>query len=120
MTEDHGFRITKKNSVYQTAITFSPAIRQAFADLATTVSINEDFFSERHFHEILSIVEEWGAGRKPTIDEFITAFPSIANESIKYIQQTGDLRAKTAWETIALQMVEDKAFILDEPRIGRR
>jgi hypothetical protein len=91
-------------------IQFPPEVRSAFADLAAAVH-----FSGHFDGEMLKTVEEWAAGKSPSVHDVITSLPAIAQETFNHVQATGDKKAAEAWGNIGSELLE-KGFMLDKPR----
>lgn len=89
-------------------VSFSPAVRSAFADLAAAVHFSE------HFDDgMRRELQEWASGKPQSVHSVILALPSIAGETFAHIQATGDARAQLAWDEISSQMGE-KGFTLSK------
>jgi hypothetical protein len=91
-------------------IQFSPQMHSAFQDLAAAVH-----FSEHFDGDMLSVLQDWAAGKRKSVHDILIALPLIAQETFKHIQATGDDRAREAWDEICSQMSE-KGFTLTQDR----
>jgi len=87
-------------------VSFSPAVKAAFADLAAAVHFSEHFDSGMRRE-----LQEWAAGKELTAHSVILALPTLAGETFRHIQATGDARAQEAWDEISSQIAE-KGFTL--------
>jgi hypothetical protein len=86
---------------------FSDNVRSAFGDLAAVVHRSE------HFDEgMVRIVQEWAGRIDPTVHSFITALPTIADETLRYVIATGDKRAAQAWGEISGQLSEIEGYTI--------
>lgn len=94
------------------AVHFSPAVRNAFANLEAAVH-----FSEHVDGDIRSILHDWASDKPRSVHDVLSALPVIAEETFRHIRATGDQRAEEAWREICNQMPE-KGFILSKSRSG--
>jgi hypothetical protein len=91
-------------------IDFAPEVRSVFRDLAAALH-SSDHVSE----EVLSTIQEWAEGRKPSVQDVLISFPAIAQQTWEHITATGDKAAKKAWEKISSELLE-KGFTLENHR----
>jgi hypothetical protein len=93
---------------------FSSEVKSAFADLAAAAHFSKDFDAD-----ILSIVQDWAAGKPLSVHSVFTALPLIAEETSKHARATGDERAAEAWRELCLKMSEKGFTLTPLRRIGK-
>lgn len=96
-------------------VRLSPALTQAFRDLAAAVHFS------KHFDDgILRTVQELAEGKPRSLRGLLISLPSIASETFRHIAATGDERAREAWDDIGAQIVEKEGFTLTKVRMREK
>jgi hypothetical protein len=89
---------------------FSKEVRRAFSALAAAVHLSDHFDAD-----MLSVLQDWAAGKKQSVFDVMVAFPAIAKQTFKHIHATGDKRAEQAWGEIGSELLE-RGFSLARDR----
>jgi hypothetical protein len=111
MAASHTSKASSKLDGSEITVRFSPEVTQGFANLAAAAH-----FSEHFDGDILAIVQDWAAGKRISVRNFMVAFPAIADETFRHIRETGDERAREAWNVIHNKIADREGFTLTDVR----
>ena len=92
----------------------SEPVRGALADLKAAVH-----FSKHFDPDVLVALTRISEGKSPSAHDFIISLPTIAEETFRHIQATGDERAREAWSQLGDHMLNQGFQLVSTQQIGR-
>jgi hypothetical protein len=78
---------------------FSVEVRESFRNLADAVKSSPHFDSGTR-----KTLQEWAAGKTPSVGALAVALPGIAEEAVAHVNATGDQRADEVWDKLKEQL----------------
>jgi hypothetical protein len=88
----------------------SEQVKDACANLAASMRLGEH--CDRG---ILESLEDWAAGKAPSVDDLVGSLPLIAEHTFNHVYRQGDERARRAWQELGHALLE-QGFTLSKAR----